>query len=147
MWKDRVFAVVIAIAALAGGVIVSHFDDVFPLWAINVSYVVLAMCVLASILVFFWPEKIRKAAQKGLEIMTDKIKGPTIIHNSGGGIGADISAIGNDSTSPVVGLETNGLFVRQTGPGIGLKVSVVAGKGPVVGIRSSVVIDKKPDTE
>jgi hypothetical protein len=62
----------------------------------------------------------------------------TVIENSGGGIGADISVQGSQgSASPTVGLETGGLTVTQTGSGTGIKVTV-GGNGPAIGVRSTV---------
>jgi hypothetical protein len=62
--------------------------------------------------------------------------GQTIINNSGGGVGADISAFGSAETRrPTVGLETNGLVINQTGAGIGARINV-GGTGPAVGVIS-----------
>jgi hypothetical protein len=62
----------------------------------------------------------------------------TVIENSGGGTGADISVSGTPGArTPNVGLSTNGLRVIQNGTGTGMKLTV-GGNGPVIGVRSIV---------
>jgi hypothetical protein len=73
--------------------------------------------------------------------------GSTVIENSGGGIGAEISAQGTPGSSvPIVGLETNGLHIKQSGPGTGMKVEVGGNGGSAIGVRSNgpVVLEAGP---
>lgn len=70
---------------------------------------------------------------------TTTAEGPeTVIQNSGGGTGLDLTVTGQKgATSPTIGLQTNGLKIIQSGPGTGAKVTV-GGNGPAIGIRSTV---------
>lgn len=85
---------------------------------------------------------IKPETKGGLDMSNEegrKTSPATIIENSGGGIGGDITVDGTGARGPVVGLDTNGLRVTQTGPGTGLRVSVTSdGSAPVTGIRSVV---------
>ncbi len=66
--------------------------------------------------------------------------GATVIENSGGGIGADISVQGSPgSTVPNVGLNTNGLKIIQSGPGVGMRVTVGGNGGSAIGVLSTVI--------
>jgi hypothetical protein len=64
--------------------------------------------------------------------------GATVIENSGGGIGADVSVKGSQgSTIPNIGLETNGLKINQSGPGTGMRLNIDGNGGSAIGVRSS----------
>jgi hypothetical protein len=81
--------------------------------------------------------------QKPSDNLIQSTQAQTVIQNSGGGTGADISVQGAPgATTPNVGLDTNGLRVIQTGPGTGMKVEV-GGNGPAEGVRSTVTTPPK----
>jgi hypothetical protein len=72
------------------------------------------------------------------------------IANSGGGTGADITALGSAGSSvPVIGKDiqmnlcsgqsATGVSVIQNGPGTGMKVTV-GGDGPATGVRSAITV-------
>jgi hypothetical protein len=62
----------------------------------------------------------------------------TTIESSNGGVGADVTVQGTPGdTRSRVGLETNGLIVRQNGAGTGLRIVVGgSGEGSLTGVRS-----------
>ncbi|MDR3449084.1 MAG: hypothetical protein P4M15_04955 [Alphaproteobacteria bacterium] len=74
--------------------------------------------------------------QQGNNFLTPP--GGTVIQNSNGGIGADISVTGSRDCAPTTGLDTHGLTVVQSGSGTGMKVTVGGGCGLTTGVRSSV---------
>ena len=79
-------------------------------------------------------------AAVGLWTSLGQAQTATVIENSNGGVGADITVQGTPGEMrPRVGLETNGLIVRQNGPGTGLRVVVGgSGEGSLTGVRSIV---------
>lgn len=84
--------------------------------------------------------------QKPSDLLTQNAQAQTVIENSGGGVGAEISVQGTPGRPvPNVGLETNGLQIKQSGPGTGAKIEV-GGNGPAVGVRSNgpVIIEASP---
>jgi hypothetical protein len=76
--------------------------------------------------------------QSGNNFLYNTPPGGTVIQNSGGGIGADISVTGSSNCAPTTGLNANGLTVIQSGSGTGMRVTVGGGCGPTTGVNSSV---------
>jgi hypothetical protein len=76
----------------------------------------------------------------GLWTSLSQAQTATVIENSNGGVGADIIVQGTQGDMRSrVGLETNGLIVRQNGPGTGLRVvGGGSGGGSLTGVRSIV---------
>ena len=65
----------------------------------------------------------------------------TVIDNSNGGVGADVTVHGGGpGSNPVTGFETHGLIIRQSGPGTGMRIVVDGNGGPVSGVRSTVIV-------
>lgn len=58
------------------------------------------------------------------------------IDNRNGGIGAEVKVDGGSATGPVTGIEAGGARIVQTGPGVGMKLTVSSnGSAPVTGMR------------
>ena len=75
--------------------------------------------------------------QKPSDYLVQNAQAQTVIENSGGGVGAEISAQGTPgSSAPNLGLETNGSHIKQSGQGTGMKVEVGGNGGSAIGVTT-----------